>query len=182
MNPQEWRQQLGECVRDLFRSPEMERFYAVKLTEKRAQIYLLQLSLYVRKRRDFWPQVAANCPEFDVKQRIMSHEYEELIEDEHSKHGHLDLIFRQGKEVGLSVEDILAAEPLPTTTASVYAWWWIARTRAWQESVAASTIAEWTNDDRLLRRSRRRQLHPALQELEAGSEIIRCADAKLHGA
>src|SRR6185295_10947859 len=99
MNPQEWRLQLGECVRDLFRSPEMEQFYNVKLTQKRAQIYLLQLSLYVRKRRDFWPQVAANCPEFDVKQRIMSHEYEELIEDEHSKHGHLDLIFRQGKEV-----------------------------------------------------------------------------------
>ena len=48
--------------------------------------------------------------EFEVKQRIMSHEYEELIEDEHSKHGHLDLIFRQGKEVGLSVEDILAAQ------------------------------------------------------------------------
>jgi len=150
MTPQEWRRQLGECVRDLFRSPEMEQFYSVKLTQKRAQIYLLQLSLYVRKRRDFWPQVAANCPEFDVKQRIMSHEYEELIEDEHSKHGHLDLIFRQGKEIGLSVEDILAAEPLPTTTAAVYAWWWLARTRAWQESVAASTIAEWTNDDRLL--------------------------------
>jgi pyrroloquinoline quinone (PQQ) biosynthesis protein C len=119
----------------------------VKLTQKRAQIYLLQLSLYVRKRRDFWPQVAANCPEFEVKQRIMSHEYEELIEDEHSKHGHLDLIFRQGKEVGLSVEDIMDAEPLPTTTSAVYAWWWIARTRSWQESVAASTIAEWTNDD-----------------------------------
>ena len=150
MTPQEWRQQLGECVRDLFRSPEMEQFYNVKLTQKRAQIYLLQLSLYVRKRRDFWPQVAANCPEFDVKQRIMSHEYEELIEDEHSKHGHLDLIFRQGKEVGLSVEDILNAEPLPTTTSAVYAWWWLARTRSWQESVAASTIAEWTNDDRLL--------------------------------
>ena len=61
----------------------------------------------MRQRRNFWPQVAANCPEFDVKQRIMSHEYEELVEDEHSKHGHLDLIFRQGKEVGLSVDDIL---------------------------------------------------------------------------
>ena len=27
---------------------------------------------------------------------------------------------------------------------------WIARTRPWQEAIAASTIAEWTNDDRLL--------------------------------
>jgi hypothetical protein len=42
------------------------------------------------------------------------------------------------------------AEPLPTTKSAMYAWFWIARTRPWQEAVAASTIAEWTNDDRLL--------------------------------
>ena len=49
---------------------------------------------YALQRRNNWPQVAANCPAFDVKQRILSHEYEELVEDEHSKKGHLDLIFR----------------------------------------------------------------------------------------
>jgi pyrroloquinoline quinone (PQQ) biosynthesis protein C len=151
MTPQEWRQKLGDRVRDLFQSPEMEQFYSVKMTQKRAQIYLLQLSLYVRKRRDFWPQVAANCPEFDVKQRIMSHEYEELIEDEHSKHGHLDLIFRQGKEVGLSVEDILAADPLPTTTAAGLR---VVVDRA-QSAVAGSDCLRrpsrnGPNDDRLL--------------------------------
>ena len=150
MKPQEWREKLGDCVRDLFRSPEMEHFYSIKMTTERAQIYLLQLGIYVRQRRIYWPQVAANCPEFEVKQRIMSHEYEELIEDEHSTAGHLDLIFRQGKEVGLSVDDILNAEALPTTKAAIYAWWWIARNRPWQEAIAASTIAEWTNDDRLL--------------------------------
>ena len=53
-----------------------------------------------------------------------------MIEDEHSKHGHLDLIFRQGKELGLSVDDILKAEPLPTTKAAIYAWFWLARNRA----------------------------------------------------
>ena len=72
------------------------------------------------------------------------------IEDEHSKTGHMDLIVRQGKEVGLSVDDVMNAEPLPTTKAATYAWFWIARTRPWQEAIAASTIAEWTNDDRLL--------------------------------
>jgi pyrroloquinoline quinone (PQQ) biosynthesis protein C len=150
MKPQEWRQQLGERVRDLFRSPEMEQFYSVPLTLNRARIYLLQLGLYVRQRRNFWPQVAANCPEFEVKQRIMEHEYEELVEDEFSKAGHLDLIFRQGKELGLSVDDVMKAEPLPTTKAAIYGWFWIARHRPWQEAVAASTIAEWINDDRLL--------------------------------
>jgi len=73
-----------------------------------------------------------------------------LVEDEHSKAGHLDLIFRQGKELGLSVDDVLKAEPLPTTKAAIYGWFWIARNRPWQEAIAASTIAEWTNDDRLL--------------------------------
>jgi len=39
---------------------------------------------------------------------------------------------------------------LPTIKAAIYGWWWIARHRPWQEALAASTIAEWTNDDRLL--------------------------------
>ena len=145
MKPQEWRAKLGDCVRDLFQSPEMEHFYSITMTPSRAQIYLLQLSLYVCQRRNFWPQVAANCPEFEVKQRILEHEHEELVEDEHSKHGHLDLIFRQAKEVGLSVEDVLRAEPLPTTKAAIYGWFWLARHRPWQEAIAASTIAEWRN-------------------------------------
>jgi len=37
----------------------------------------------------------------------MSMKHEELVEDEHSKAGHLDLIFRQGRELHLSVDDVL---------------------------------------------------------------------------
>ncbi|HWP57791.1 MAG TPA: iron-containing redox enzyme family protein [Candidatus Acidoferrales bacterium] len=150
MKQHEWREKLGEVVRELFLSPEMDEFYALKITTARARLYLLQLGIYTRQRRNYWPQVAANCPELEVKQRILAHEYEELVEDEHSKKGHLDLIVRQGKEIGLSEEAILKAEPLPTTRAAVYGWWWLARHRPWQEALAASTIAEWTNDDRLL--------------------------------
>jgi pyrroloquinoline quinone (PQQ) biosynthesis protein C len=150
MQQKEWREKLGELVRGLFRSPEMRQFYSTEMTRERGKLYLLQLGIYVRQRRNYWPQVAANCPDLDVKQRIMSHEYEELVEDEHSKKGHLDLIVRQGKEVGLTEDEIINAEPLPTTKAAIYAWWWVARNRPWQEALAASTIAEWTNDDRLL--------------------------------
>lgn len=150
MQVKQWREKLGELVRGLFLSPEMEQFYSTKVTPERARIYLAQLGLYVRQRRNYWPQVAANCPEFDVKQRILAHEYEELVEDEHSAVGHLDLVVRQGREVGLGEQELLNAEPLPTTKAAIYGWWWIARHRPWQEALAASTIAEWTNDDRLL--------------------------------
>lgn len=150
MQVKQWREKLGEVVRGLFLSPEMEAFYSTKITPERARIYLSQLGLYVRQRRNYWPQVAANCPECDVKQRILAHEYEELVEDEHSAVGHLDLVVRQGREVGLGEQELLNAEPLPTTKAAIYGWWWIARHRPWQEALAASTIAEWTNDDRLL--------------------------------
>ena len=150
MNPKEWRNELGEIVREFFRSPEMGQFYDTRISLERARLYLSQLGIYVRQRRNYWPQVAANCPEFVVKQRIMSHEYEELVEDDFSDRGHLDLIFRQGREVGLSEQEVLDAELLPTTRAAIYGWWWIARTKPWQEALAASTIAEWTNDDRLL--------------------------------
>jgi hypothetical protein len=53
MKPQEWRQKLGDCVRDLFLSPEMQHFYSIEMTPERARIYLLQLGIYVRQRRNF---------------------------------------------------------------------------------------------------------------------------------
>jgi pyrroloquinoline quinone (PQQ) biosynthesis protein C len=149
MQTKEWRQKLGETVREFFLSPEMKHFYSLKVTPERAKVYILQLGIYVRQRRHYWPQLAANCPEMEVKRRILSHEYEELVEDDYSDVGHLDLVFRQGRELGLSQEEILGAQALPTTKAAIYGWWWIARHRPWQEALAASTIAEWTNDDRL---------------------------------
>ncbi len=150
MQLREWHKKLGDVVRGFFLSPEMQQFYSLTVTRERARLYLMQLGIYVRQRRNYWPQVAANCPEMVVKQRILSHEYEELVEDDYSPVGHLDLIFRQGREVGLSEQEIIEAQPLPTTQAAIYAWWWIARNRPWQEALSASTIAEWTNDDRLL--------------------------------
>lgn len=150
MEPSEWREKLAETVREIFVSPELTDFFGTPATPERGRLYLSQLSIYVRNRRHYWPQVAANCPEFVVKQRIMSHEYEELVEDDYSDAGHLDLVFRQGKELGMTPQQILDSKALPTTQACVYSWWWLARTRPWQEALAASTIAEWINDDRLL--------------------------------
>ena len=42
------------------------------------------------------------------------------------------------------------AEPLPTTRAAIYGWWWIAQHKPWHEAIACSTVAEWHNDDRLV--------------------------------
>ena len=110
---EEWRECLGEMVRDYIRSPELEHYFSIKMTKPRAAIMVTQQSLFVRHRRDCWAHVSANCPVLAVKQRILAHEYEEIIRDDFSDYGHLHLIIRQGKSVGLEPEEILNSEPLP---------------------------------------------------------------------
>ena len=150
MDQASWRQFLGGLVRDYIRSPELEHYFSVKMTKPRAAILVTQQGLFVRHRRDCWAHVSGNCPRLAVKQKILEHEYEEIIRDEYSEYGHLALIIRQGESVGLTPEDVLQARPLPTTRATLYAWAWITREKSWIEGLAALTITEWCNDDRLL--------------------------------
>jgi len=150
MTEAQWRERLGGLVRDYIRSPELEHYFSVKMTKPRAAIMVKQQSLFVRHRRDCWSYVSGNCPVLGVKQKILEHEYEEIIRDEYSEYGHLHLIIRQGKSLGLSPEEILNAEPLPMTRATLYAWGWTTREKSWIEGLAALTVTEWCNDDRLL--------------------------------
>jgi pyrroloquinoline quinone (PQQ) biosynthesis protein C len=150
MDAASWRKNIGEMVREYARSPQMEHYFSVPVTRERAALMLMQLGLYVRHRRDCWANVSSNCPELAVKHKILEHEMGEVIKDKYSEHGHLDLIVRQGRAVGLSAEDILNAEPIPMTRATLYAWAWMTRSKSWIEGVAALTVTEWGNDDRLL--------------------------------
>ena len=145
-----WRERVGGLVRDYTRSPELKYYFSVKMTKPRAGIMVTQQSLYVRNRRDCWANVSANCPVLAVKQKILEHEYDEIIRDEFSEYGHLELIIKQGRSVGLKPEEILNAAPLPSTRAVLYAWSWMTREKSWIEGLAAMTVTEWCNDDRLL--------------------------------
>ena len=150
MNTTEWRKSIGDMVRDHMKSRQMEHYFSVKMTKPRAQLMIKQLGLYIRHRRDCWSHVSGNCPEMAVKQKILQHEYGEVIKDQYSEFGHLDLIVRQGKAIGLTPDDVLHAEPLSTTFSTLYAWAWMTRAKSWVEGLAALTVTEWTNDDRLL--------------------------------
>jgi pyrroloquinoline quinone (PQQ) biosynthesis protein C len=145
-----WNEAFGRLARETMSSPELERYYAVPITRERAQLLLKQLSLYVRHRRDCWAFVSGNCPVLAVKQKILAHEYEEMIRDQHSQHGHLELIIRQGKSIGLSADDIMEARPISTTTATLYGWAWMCKKKHWLEGLAAMTMTEWNQDDQLL--------------------------------
>jgi pyrroloquinoline quinone (PQQ) biosynthesis protein C len=150
MNETQWRACLGELVRSYIRSPELEYYFSIKMNKARAAVMVKQQSLFVRHRRECWARVSANCPVLGVKQRILEHEYEEIIRDDYSDYGHLHLIIRQGKSVGLEPEEIINTEPLPETRAVLYAWSWVTSELPWTDSLAALTITEWCNDDRLL--------------------------------
>jgi hypothetical protein len=52
MTENQWKECLGELVRDYIRSPELERYFAVKMTKPRASIMVTQQSHFVRHRRD----------------------------------------------------------------------------------------------------------------------------------
>ena len=149
MNQAQWRRELGEIVRNAMRSPEIEHYFKVEITKPGARALTSQLGLFIRHRRDCWAHVSANCPHMTVKQKILRHEYGEVIKDEYTEHGHLDLIVRQGKALGLSVKETLEVEPLPTTMATLYAWAWMTREKSWLEGMVSLSVTEWANDDRL---------------------------------
>ena len=110
MDTKAWRTVIGDMVKDHWRSPEIQHYFAVKMTKKRAQVMLRELAVFVRHRRDGWAYVAGNCPEWSVKQKILEHEYGEVIKDKYSEYGHLDLLIRQGIVPGIKVDT--GARPL----------------------------------------------------------------------
>jgi pyrroloquinoline quinone (PQQ) biosynthesis protein C len=150
MNAADWKQTIGQMVRKNMQTEEADRYYNIKVNQSRAQTLLTQLALFVRHRRDCWAYASGNCPELAVKKKILEHEFGEVIRDEYSEFGHLDLVIRQGRAIGLTPDDIMNAEALPTTRATLYAWAWMTREKSWLEAIAALTVTEWQNDDRLL--------------------------------
>ena len=150
MKQVDWRKELGEVVRAAMRSPEIEHNFKVKITKPGARVLITQLGLFIHHRRDCWSHVSGNCPHMPVKQKILQHEYGEVIKDNYTEHGHMELIVRQGKALGLTPEEVMNVTPLPSTMATLYAWAWMTREKSWVEGLAALTITEWANDDRLL--------------------------------
>jgi len=150
MKQHEWRRELGDLVRNAMRSPELEQYFRVKSTKTGAQVLITQLGLFIHHRRDCWSHVSGNCSHISVKQKIRQHEYGEVIKDNYTEHGHMELIVRQGKALGLTAEQVMNVEPLPSTMATLYDWGWMTREKSWLEGLASLTITEWANDDRLV--------------------------------
>jgi len=150
LTAQEWEGAIGARVHATMASTELARYFAVKMTPRRAQVALLQLSLFVSCRRDGWANLIANCDAPTMRQRLIAHEYGELVEDEYSSKGHYDLLIRQGVLIGLSADDFAHVQPLRSSMACFYGWKWLTRAAPWQDGLIAMMATEWVNDDRRL--------------------------------
>ena len=145
MNAQKWQNALGKLAVAFVQTPGFVAYHSIPMTPARARLSIKQQAINVKNRRDQWALLFSRCPELDVRQKILEHEYEETVKDEYSNHGHLDLVVRQASAVGLSSAEVLQSEPLPITRAICYAYLWSISYHTWQESLAGLTVNEMKN-------------------------------------
>ena len=91
--------QFDQLVNDQFSTPELQQYYSIPLTWKRALFREQQRMPYILNRRTCWAYVQARAP-LDVKQVIWRHEQEELIFDERANYDHFSLAQRQARDLG----------------------------------------------------------------------------------
>ena len=150
MKAKEWRQTLGDLVREAARTREENHYFEVPMTMARAQLMMMQQFCFVINRRRCWLWVLGNCPEEQVRRLLIQHEYEEAVKDEFSDSGHMELGLRQAIAVGLTREECRNPSPLWTTQLTSYGWAWITKESHWLKGLASLTITECFNDNRLL--------------------------------
>ncbi len=141
---------LNDMTRELFRTKEVNGFLETRLTRRRAQIIAQQFGLFVRHRRTAWAYLIARSPYLDARRALLMHETEEIIKDPRCNSDHYSLWVIHGKAVGLSPEEIINAEPLPTTRAALAGWIYLANYRPWVESLAGVSVLERVNMDNII--------------------------------
>jgi pyrroloquinoline quinone (PQQ) biosynthesis protein C len=124
------------------------RFFHEPLTVGRAKMFVRQHRLNTRYRNSVLKlAVAANCPDWDLRMKIIHACSEELIADHEFGGGkpHWAILEEQGQYIGMDLEDIRSAKPLPTTQMAWLAWEALMKNRPWLEGLMANTCAERSN-------------------------------------
>jgi Iron-containing redox enzyme len=142
--------QFDQMVNDQFSTPELQQYYSIPLTWKRALFREQQRMPYILNRRTCWAYVQARAP-LDVKQVIWKHEQEELIFDERANSDHFSLAQRQARDLGVAEEELAHSEPPPMVRAALYAHIHLVTTFPWLGALAACHILERRNNSRVVK-------------------------------
>jgi pyrroloquinoline quinone (PQQ) biosynthesis protein C len=145
--------ELNRMVNEQFDSAEFRLLAETPLTMARARFYTLQLAFYASNRRDCWAYVQARAP-LDVKQAIWKHEEDELIHDPRGGTDHITLMNREAVALGLTEQELAAAQPSPMIKAALLAFAYIASTLPWMSGLAASHFLERRNNNKLIKSGR----------------------------
>jgi hypothetical protein len=147
---EELNRQFDQMVNDQFSTPELQHYYSIPLTWKRALFREQQRMPYILNRRSCWAYVQARAP-LDVKQLIWRHEQEELIFDERANSDHFSLAQRQARDLGVAEDELVRSEPPPMVRAALYAQVHLVTTLPWLGGLAACHILERRNNSRVVK-------------------------------
>ncbi len=118
------------------------------MTPGRARAFVYQHRQNTRQRNSVLKlRVATNCPDWDIRMRIIRACAEEVIADDEHGHGkpHWRILEELGVAIGMDLGAIRAAEPLPSTRMCWLAWDGLMSNRHWLEGLIANTCAERVN-------------------------------------
>lgn len=171
---------LSEIVFRAVRSDAIQRYYDVPLTIERARIDAVQMMIFTRDRRKGWAYLIARVPHVEVRRGLLRHEVEEVLRDPRIESDHLTVAEQMGELVGLSIDEIRSAKPLPTTRAALAGWINIARDYPWLAAYGGYAVLERTNMNSLFPEGGRAQVAMKKWKDYLGIEPERLVSQKVH--
>ena len=124
------------------------RFFNEPLTRGRATMFVLQHRQNTRQRNSVLKlRVATNCPDWEIRMRIIGACSEEIIAD-HAHGGgrpHWGILEELGTKIGLKLDAIRGARLLASKQLAWLAWEALMSNRHWLEGLLANTCAERVN-------------------------------------
>jgi pyrroloquinoline quinone (PQQ) biosynthesis protein C len=124
------------------------RYFTTPLTRERAEMFVQQHRLNTRQRNSVHKlAVATNCPDWDIRIRIIEASAQEVIADNEFGAGkaHWEVLEDLGVAAGMQRDAIRAAAPLPSTQLCWLAWETLTKNRHWLEGLVANTCSERSN-------------------------------------
>ncbi len=124
------------------------RFFHEPMTPGRARAFVQQHRLNTRQRNSVLKlKVATNCPDWETRLGIIAACTQEVIADHEHGHGkaHWQILEELGMHIGMTREEIRAAQPSDSTLVAWAAWEGLMANRHWLEGIVANTCAERIN-------------------------------------
>jgi pyrroloquinoline quinone (PQQ) biosynthesis protein C len=124
------------------------RYQQEELTAGRARTFVRQHRLNTRQRNSVLKlRVATNCPDWDMKLRIIGAVSQEIIADNEFANGkpHWQILEDLGVSIGMKAEEIRAQKPIHSTEIAWAAWDGLMSNKHWLEGVVANACAERAN-------------------------------------